>query len=111
VVLARRSQTVAAELLGRSDVARGGGVLNVSGHLKADAERACGLDQRVAACVADSDRVDEGVNQSSVATQRNRDTGCSQALGVLLAFVAQGIEAGDRDVGGRHSGQVVGEQW
>ena len=54
----------------------------------------CGL----AGAAAEADRVDEPVDEVGLAAQSRRHPGLAQALGVVLALVAQRVEAGGDDV-------------
>jgi hypothetical protein len=55
--------------------------------------------------------VEESVDHAVEAAEVDLDLGCSQALGVPLAIVTQGIELGRQDRGRRNPGQIVVEEW
>ena len=69
-----------------------------------------GLQHRRARERADRGQVGEAVDQAGVAAQRDLHAGLAHPLGVGLALVAQRVEAGGGDVGGRQAGEVRGAQ-
>ena len=58
----------------------------------------------------DRGQVGEAVDQAGVAAQRDLDAGLAHPRRVGLALVAQRVEAGGGDVGGRQAGEVGGAQ-
>ena len=59
---------------------------------------------------ADRGQVGEAVDQAGVAAQRHLDARLAHPQRVGLALVAQRVEAGGGDIGGRQAGQVGRQQ-
>lgn len=66
--------------------------------------------RRCARLGRERDHVDEPVDEAARAVEGDRDTGGAEPVGVGDALVAERVESGDQDVGGRQARQIVGEQ-
>ena len=74
---------------------------------EAHAQGSSGLEHRPAGGAADRGLVGEAVDQARMAAQGDLDAGLAHPQRVGLALVAQRVEAGGGDVGGRQAGEVA----
>src|ERR1700712_118843 len=78
--------------------------------LQQPARELCHMRERAPRGAAERAQVDEAVHELGLAMQRGAYTCALQRRGIRLAFVAQRIEAGRDDHGGRQAREVRREQ-